>query len=57
MTNKPTLSQKLIAPFKQSKMFSMLILGYASGFPLMLTASSLFLWYKDNGIETKDIGF
>ena len=23
----------------------------------MLTASSLFLWYKDNGVETKDIGF
>ncbi|MED7788904.1 MFS transporter [Francisella sp. 19X1-34] len=57
MTNKPTLTQKLTAPFKQAKMFSMLILGYASGFPLMLTASSLFLWYKDNGIETKDIGF
>ncbi|MDE4980333.1 MFS transporter, partial [Francisella tularensis subsp. holarctica] len=31
--------------------------GYASGFPLMLTASSLFLWYQDNGIETIDIGF
>lgn len=57
MTNKPTLIEKLTAPFKQAKMFSMLILGYASGFPLMLTASSLFLWYKDNGIETKDIGF
>ncbi|MDE4988620.1 MFS transporter, partial [Francisella tularensis subsp. holarctica] len=48
---------KLIAPFKEAIMFTMLILGYASGFPLMLTASSLFLLYKDNGIETKDIGF
>ncbi|MED7819041.1 MULTISPECIES: AmpG family muropeptide MFS transporter [unclassified Francisella] len=57
MANKPTLVEKLTAPFKQAKMFSMFILGYASGFPLMLTASSLFLWYKDNGIETKDIGF
>ncbi|AIT09471.1 major facilitator transporter [Candidatus Francisella endociliophora] len=57
MANSPTLIEKLTAPFKQSKMFSMLILGYASGFPLMLTASSLFLWYKDNGIETKNIGF
>ncbi|ASG68797.1 MFS transporter [Francisella halioticida] len=57
MTNNPTLIEKLSAPFKQAKMFSMFVLGYASGFPLMLTASSLFLWYKDNGIETKDIGF
>lgn len=54
---KISFKQKILAPFRQSKMFSMLILGYASGFPLMLTASSLFLWYKDNGVETKDIGF
>jgi PAT family beta-lactamase induction signal transducer AmpG len=33
----------------------MLILGYASGLPLMLTASSLLLWYKDNGIDIQDI--
>ncbi|AEE27003.1 AmpG family muropeptide MFS transporter [Francisella hispaniensis] len=57
MASSPSLIEKLKAPFKEAKMFTMLILGYASGFPLMLTASSLFLWYKDNGIETKDIGF
>ncbi|MBK2241407.1 MFS transporter [Francisella tularensis] len=57
MTSSPSFIDKLKAPFKEAKMFTMLILGYASGFPLMLTASSLFLWYKDNGIETKDIGF
>ncbi|QIV96746.1 PAT family beta-lactamase induction signal transducer AmpG [Allofrancisella inopinata] len=57
MNKSPTILEKLIAPFKQSKMFSMLILGYASGLPLMLTASSLFLWYKDNNIQIKDIGF
>ncbi|AJC48319.1 MFS transporter [Allofrancisella guangzhouensis] len=57
MNKSPTISEKIIAPFKQSKMFNMLILGYASGLPLMLTASSLFLWYKDNNIQVKDIGF
>ncbi|GAB4222724.1 MAG: MFS transporter [Francisella sp.] len=57
MTHSPSLMDKIKAPFKESKMLTMLILGYASGFPLMLTASSLFIWYKDNGIETKDIGF
>ncbi|MFV9924351.1 MAG: MFS transporter [Francisella endosymbiont of Hyalomma scupense] len=57
MNSSPSLIEKLTAPLKEAKMFTMLILGYASGFPLMLTASSLFLWYKDNGIETRDIGF
>lgn len=50
-----TLMDKILAPFRQSKMFSMLILGYASGLPLMLTASSLLLWYKDSGIDTQSI--
>ena len=57
MNSSPSLIEKLTAPFKEAKMFTMLILGYASGLPLMLTASSLFLWYKDNGIETRDIAF
>lgn len=55
MHSKPTLVDKIVAPFRQSKMFSMLILGYASGLPLMLTASSLLLWYKDSGINTQNI--
>jgi len=55
MHNKLTLVNKILAPFRQSKMFSMLILGYASGLPLMLTASSLLLWYKDSGIDTQSI--
>ena len=57
MSNSPTILQKITVPFINLKMFSMLILGYASGFPLMITASSLFIWYKDNGIETKNIAF
>ena len=54
---KPTFIEKLMAPFRNSKMFSMLILGYASGLPLMLTASSLLLWYRDSGIDTQKIAF
>ncbi len=55
--NKPALAEKLTTPFRDSKMFSMLMLGYASGLPLMLTASSLLLWYKDSGISTQNIAF
>lgn len=55
MHSELTLVDKILAPFRQSKMFSMLILGYASGLPLMLTASSLLLWYKDSGIDTQNI--
>lgn len=57
MNNSPTFSDKLVAPFKQPKMFTMLILGYASGLPLMLTASSLLLWYRDSGINIQNISF
>ncbi len=55
MHSELTLVDKILAPFRQSKMFSMLILGYASGLPLMLTASSLLLWYKDSCIDTQSI--
>lgn len=55
MTNHPSLLEKTLAPFKQLKMFTMLILGYSSGLPLMLTASTFFLWYQDSGIDTKNI--
>jgi PAT family beta-lactamase induction signal transducer AmpG len=57
MHTKPTFLDKIVAPFRDSKMLSMLILGYASGLPLMLTASSLLLWYKDSGISTQNISF
>lgn len=56
-SHKLTIKQKTLAIFQQQKMFVMFILGYSSGLPLMLTASSLLLWYKDSGIDIKDIGF
>ena len=42
--------------FQSRKMLVMFLLGYASGIPLMLTASSLMLWYKEAGISIQDIG-
>lgn len=42
--------------FQSRKMLVMFLLGYSSGLPLMLTASSMMLWYHDNGIAIKDIG-
>ncbi|QWU99148.1 AmpG family muropeptide MFS transporter [Francisella salimarina] len=57
MNSSPTFGEKLVAPFKQPKMLTMLILGYASGLPLMLTASSLLLWYRDSGINIQNISF
>jgi len=56
-SHKLTIKQKTLAIFQQQKMFVMFVLGYSSGLPLMLTASSLLLWYKDSGIDIKDIGF
>jgi PAT family beta-lactamase induction signal transducer AmpG len=56
-SQKLTIKQKTLAIFQQQKMFVMFVLGYSSGLPLMLTASSLLLWYKDSGIDIKDIGF
>ncbi|WP_440682271.1 AmpG family muropeptide MFS transporter [Cysteiniphilum halobium] len=42
--------------FKSRKMLVMFILGYSSGLPLMLTASSLTYWYHESGISIQDIG-
>lgn len=53
--NKTSFSAKILAISRNSKMFCMFMLGYSSGLPLMLTASSLLLWYKDFNIEIKDI--
>ena len=42
--------------FQSRKMLVMFLLGYSSGLPLMLTASSMMLWYYESGIAIKDIG-
>ncbi|WP_224728211.1 AmpG family muropeptide MFS transporter [Cysteiniphilum sp. JM-1] len=42
--------------FKSRKMLVMFILGYSSGLPLMLTASSLTYWYHEAGVSIQDIG-
>lgn len=49
--------QEIIAVLGLRKMFVMLLLGFSSGLPLLLTLSTLAAWYTQAGIETKDIGF
>ncbi len=46
----------IVGVFTGRKMLVMFLLGYSSGLPLMLTASSLMLWYSDAGISIKEIG-
>ena len=46
----------IVGIFTGRKMLVMFLLGYSSGLPLMLTASSLMLWYSDAGISIKEIG-
>ena len=38
-------------------MIAMLILGFASGLPLMMVFSKLSFWLRDAGIERSTIGF
>ncbi|MFZ9036109.1 MAG: AmpG family muropeptide MFS transporter [Francisellaceae bacterium] len=45
-----------MAIFTGRKMLVMFLLGFSSGYPLMLTVSSLTLWFYQSGIEMKDIG-
>lgn len=42
--------------FKGRKMLVMFLLGYSSGLPLMITASSLLLWYREYGVSIQNIG-
>ncbi|WP_119344735.1 AmpG family muropeptide MFS transporter [Facilibium subflavum] len=53
---KVSMVDSVVGIFKSRKMLVMFLLGYSSGLPLMLTASSLLLWYYESGIEVKDIG-
>ena len=53
---KATTVDSFVAVFSSRKMLVMFILGYSSGLPLMLTASSLTYWYHEAGIRIQDIG-
>ena len=45
------------AIFTSRKMLVMFLLGFSSGLPLMLTLSTLSLWYAAYNIKIEDIGF
>jgi PAT family beta-lactamase induction signal transducer AmpG len=38
------------------KMAALLMLGFASGLPLMLTARTLKVWTRDRGIDLTTVG-
>lgn len=46
-----------LAVYAQPIMLAMLILGFASGLPLMMVFSKLSYWLRDVGIERSTIGF
>ena len=45
------------AIFTSRKMLVMFLLGFSSGLPLLLTMSTLTLWYAQYNISIQDIGF
>ncbi len=52
---KPTWRETLTAIFS-GRMLAALLMGFASGLPLLLTGSVLQAWLKDGGIDLKSIG-
>ncbi len=58
-TPKPTLAERLaraFAVFLEPRVLIILLLGFSSGLPLALSASTLLLWMKDVGVDLKTIG-
>lgn len=45
-----------LAVYRQPRIIAMLFLGFASGLPLALTASTLFAWLSDAGVDKTTIG-
>jgi PAT family beta-lactamase induction signal transducer AmpG len=58
-TPKPTFAERFaraFAVFLDPRVLIILLLGFASGLPLALSASTLLLWMKDVGVDLKTIG-
>ncbi len=58
-TPKPALAERLaraFAVFLEPRVLIILLLGFSSGLPLALSASTLLLWMKDVGVDLKTIG-
>ena len=49
--------QSMLKRLKQPRYASMLVLGFASGLPLMMVFQKLSFWLKDVGIDKATIGF
>ena len=52
---RPTWSETLASIFS-GRMFVALLMGFASGLPLLLTGSVLQAWMKDSGVDIRAIG-
>jgi MFS transporter, PAT family, beta-lactamase induction signal transducer AmpG len=58
-TPKPTFAERVaraFAVFLDPRVLIILLLGFSSGLPLALSASTLLLWMKDVGVDLKTIG-
>ena len=55
-TKKPGMGHVLSA-LGQPKVLVMLLLGFSSGLPFLLTGNTLGFWLRDEGISLKAIGF
>src|SRR5947199_43014 len=54
----PTVPKRnLIASLRQPKVTVMLMLGFSSGLPFMLTGNTLGYWLRDEGTTLRAIGF
>src|SRR5919201_3994034 len=54
---KPTSRRQVIAALKQPKVAVMLMLGFSSGLPFLLTGNTLGYWLRDEGTTLQAIGF
>ena len=51
-----TITQLIQTVFKQKRHFILLLLGFSSGLPAALTASTLQAWFTESGIDLHTIG-
>jgi len=56
-TVKPTRKRDVIASIRQPKVAVMLMLGFSSGLPFLLTGNTLGYWLRDEGTTLGAIGF
>src|SRR6266700_6959003 len=58
-TGRPRATTKLdvIASLRQPKVAVMLMLGFSSGLPFLLTGNTLGYWLRDEGTTLQAIGF